>query len=59
MNYGVRFRDGSVRHPWNGRTQLQRATEELARLRKEYPGDAEAIVLVSRPGPDGPWVEVE
>jgi hypothetical protein len=48
VQYGVRFRDGSVRHPWNGRTQRQRAEEE----------HAPHLVLVSRDGPDAPWREV-
>jgi hypothetical protein len=42
--------------PWNGRTQLQRAAEELARLAWRYPGDA--FELVTRPDPASPWERV-
>lgn len=55
--YGVRFADGSVSRRWNGRTQRQRATEELARLRAKYPNDD--LALVVRADRDAPWVVVE
>lgn len=57
MEFGIRFGDGSVRHPWNGRTQLQRAGEELEHLRAEYPGDPFELVGRVSPGPWAPlWV---
>lgn len=53
--YGVMFHDGSVARRWNGHTQEQRAREELARCKAEYPGDN--IRLVRRL--IGPWEQVE
>lgn len=47
--YGVKFRDGSVRAPWNGSTQRERAEEELQRLQEAYPIDAPHFQLVWRP----------
>lgn len=38
--YGVRFGDRSVAHPFNGDTQLMRCREMLARLCIEYPKGA-------------------
>lgn len=57
LQFGVRFQDGSVAHPWNGRTQLQRATEEQERLRREFPRDT--FELVVREREDGPWITAE
>jgi hypothetical protein len=57
MEYGVRFSDGSVLHPWNGATQRRRATERIAYMRKEYPGDT--FVLVCRSARDAPWQNAE
>jgi hypothetical protein len=37
--YGIRFDDGSVRHPFNGRMQRQRAIAEAARLAALYHPD--------------------
>lgn len=46
--WGVMFKDGSVRHPWNGYTAQRRAEEEAARLYREHPGDT--FVVVHRRG---------
>jgi hypothetical protein len=55
--YGVRFGDGSIRDCWNGYSQRRRATDELARLRAEYPRDN--MALVRRAGRDAPWETVD
>lgn len=54
--WGVMFNDGSVRHPWNGRTQRQRAEEEARRLRVEYAPDN--ITVAWRPSRDATWTRV-
>ena len=36
--YGVRYRDGSIAHGWNGRTQLDRAQEHIFVHAKIYGG---------------------
>lgn len=56
-NWGVMFSDGSVMHPWNGRTQKDRAIRALDRIRDEYPGDR--IDLAYRPSPGEPWRRIE
>lgn len=53
--YGVRFRDGSVRAPWNGPTQRQRAEEFLAEISEEFPRDAPYFQLVWRPHRSTTW----
>jgi hypothetical protein len=53
--YGVRFGDGSVRHPWNGYTQLLRAVEEAERLRSKYTPDK--FTVVCRDSLDQQWQE--
>lgn len=55
--WGVMFADGSVRHPWNGRTQRQRAEEATARLGAEYAPDH--ITLAYRPTRHSAWRRVE
>jgi hypothetical protein len=57
--WGVRWRDGSVSHPWNGRTQRQRAEEFLAKIKVEYPGDASTYRLVWRMNRDSEWQVLE
>lgn len=54
--WGVMFSDGSVRHKWNGRTQLQRALEERDRCNKEYPNDN--ITIAFRESESAPWSRV-
>lgn len=51
--WGVMFNDGSVSHPWNGRTQEQHARNTATALAKEYYPDN--IRLVYRWLPNGPW----
>lgn len=53
--YGIQFHDGSVLHPWNGRTELMRARNYLEYLEYTYPNDS--FVLVTRDGSDKPWRE--
>jgi hypothetical protein len=55
-NWGVMFSDGSVRHRWNGRTQLHRALRHLDQLKQEWP--TENITLCYRKTPTSPWVRV-
>lgn len=55
-NWGVMFSDGSVMHPWNGRTQIHQAQLELTRLKEEYPNDN--ITLAYRRGPDHQWKRI-
>jgi hypothetical protein len=55
IEWGVLFRDGSVRHPWNGHTARKRAVEELIRLRTEYAPDP--FELVYREDPQSPWMK--
>ena len=52
-HWGVMFEDGSVRHPWNGRTQRARAEEEVRRLRHAYYPDR--FRLVWRESRHEPW----
>ena len=60
FQYGVRFKDGSVAHPWNGHTQHMRAAAFCHRLvaeaRPENKGD---YAVVRRVLPDGPWQVVD
>jgi hypothetical protein len=51
--WGVMFNDGSVMHPWNGRTQRERAEEEAARHHREYPNDT--ITVVCRSSGSDEW----
>lgn len=51
--WGVMFGDGSVMHPWNGRTQRQRAEEEQQRLAQTYYPDQ--FWLCRRADRDSPW----
>jgi hypothetical protein len=44
MEWGVMFSDGSVKHPWNGNTQQQRAEEEAIRLHRKYPEGTYTVV---------------
>jgi hypothetical protein len=50
VQYGAMFKDGTVTHRWNGRTQRQRITEFMA----VTPG----CTLVSRATRTSPWHEV-
>jgi hypothetical protein len=60
VEWGVRFTDGSVRHPWNGRTARLRAEEELERLRREYPNESrDNLSLVFRENRKTQWMEEE
>lgn len=56
--WGVRYLDGSVSHPWNGGTARQRAEEEAERLRQMYPSDAArgAYTVVCRHSDTERWV---
>ena len=50
--YGVRFPDGSVTSPWNGRTQRVHAERAAVEWMLTYPNDRIEAV---RALPDGPW----
>jgi hypothetical protein len=52
-HYGVQFNDLSVKHPWNGRTERERALADLIALRKEFTTDI--LSLVRRKSADEPW----
>ena len=54
--WGVMFHDGSVRHPWNGRTAQDHARAEALRLHRDYGRDN--IRLVYRENRDAPWMIV-
>lgn len=57
--WGVMFYDGSVRSCWNGRTQLQRATEYLKEYYRKYGEDTSyPVTLAYREEPGSPWVRV-
>lgn len=51
--YGVMFRDGSVRHAWNGRTAQRNAEREAEHLREVYTPDE--FHVVSRRVYVEPW----
>lgn len=65
MQWGVRFHDGSVLHPWNGRTQEQRAREfveqhnrHIMQKRGEI-REIDQVALVARYDVSKPWMEME
>ncbi len=51
--YGIQFHDGSVSHPFNGRTELMRIRNMLEYLEECYPSDK--FVIVTREDRDKPW----
>ena len=54
--YGVMFNDGSVSEIWNGRTQRERATEEVARLAAEHSRDH---ITLARMRPGEAWARTD
>lgn len=54
--WGVMFRDGSVKHPWNGHTAEGHARTDARRLAQLYAPDD--IQLACRENRDAPWVVV-
>jgi hypothetical protein len=52
-HYGVQFNDLSVKHPWNGRTERERALANLIALRKMFAHDT--LHLVRRKSINEPW----
>lgn len=48
LHWGVMFQDGAVFHPWNGRTQRQRAHEHLEKMYASYPNLNDNITLCVR-----------
>ena len=50
------FDDGSVIHPWNGRTQREQAEKHRLKYRERYAPDN--IRLAYRPNQHSAWEEV-
>ena len=51
--WGVMFNDGSVLHPWNGRTQREQAEKHQRQYREELAPDN--IRLAHRPNRHSAW----
>ena len=65
MQWGVKFHDGSVLHPWNGRTQEQRAREFMQQHRTDIMQkrgeirEIDQVTLVARNDSSKPCMEME